>query len=68
MKRFKDFVKEDGMGAGAVASGPTNVTGVATSTDPASAIAVDNRDKKHRGPKNNPMLFTKPETRKPPKI
>ena len=26
MKRFKQFVKEDGMGAGAVSAGPTNVT------------------------------------------
>jgi hypothetical protein len=39
-------VKEDGMGAGAVSAGPTNVTGVATSTDPASATAVDLRKKK----------------------
>lgn len=27
MKTFKDFIKEDGMGAGAVASGPTNTVG-----------------------------------------
>lgn len=40
-------VKEDGMGAGAVGSaGPTNVTGVATSTDPASASAVNRKKKK----------------------
>jgi hypothetical protein len=34
------------MGGGAVAAGPTNVTGVATSTDPASATAVDMKKKK----------------------
>jgi len=39
-------VKEDGMGAGAVSAGPTNVTGVATSTDPASATAVNMKKKK----------------------
>lgn len=39
-------VKEDGMGAGAVSSGPTNVTGVATSTDPVSATAVNRKSKK----------------------
>ena len=44
-------VKEDGMGGGAIAAGPTNVTGVATSTDPASATAV-NRKKKR-----NPILM-----------
>jgi hypothetical protein len=68
MLTFKEFVREDGMGAGAVATGPTNTTGPQSGTDPASASAVDNRDKKHRGPKNNPILFTKPETRKPQKV
>jgi hypothetical protein len=34
------------MGGGAVSAGPTNVTGVATSTDPASATAVDMKKKK----------------------
>ena len=34
------------MGGGAVAAGPTNVTGVATSTDPASATAVNMKKKK----------------------
>ena len=71
MKSFKTFLEDGGGGAGggaAAVAGPTNVTGVATSTDPVSATAVDNRDKKHRGPKNNPMLFTKPATRKPPKM
>jgi len=34
------------MGGGSVAAGPTNVTGVATSTDPASATAVDMKKKK----------------------
>lgn len=32
-------VEEDGMGAGAVSAGPTNVTGVQSSTDPVSATA-----------------------------
>jgi hypothetical protein len=70
MKTFKSFINEDGGGAGggAVAAGPTVTTGIGTSTDPVSASAVDNRDKKHRGPKNNPMLFTKPAYRKPPKV
>ena len=27
MKTFKEFVREDGMGGGAVAAGPTNVVG-----------------------------------------
>jgi hypothetical protein len=27
MKSFKEYVSEDGMGAGAVAAGPTNTTG-----------------------------------------
>lgn len=54
-------VKEDGMGAGAVGSaGPTNVTGVQSSTDPASASAV-NRKKKR-----NPILMGM-ATRKAPK-
>ena len=34
------------MGGGAVAAGPTNVTGVATSTDPDSATAVNMKKKK----------------------
>lgn len=53
-------VKEDGMGAGAVAAGPTNVTGVATSTDPVSATAVNRKKKK------SPILIQM-ATRKAPK-
>jgi len=54
-------IKEDGIGGGgAVATGPTNVTGVATSTDPASATAV-NRKKKR-----SPILM-RMATRKAPK-
>jgi len=60
MKSFKEFIKEDGMGAGAVSAGPTNVTGVASSTDPASASAV-NRKKKR-----SPILMGM-ATRKAPK-
>lgn len=46
MKTFKDFIKEDGAMGGS--AGPTNVTGVATSTDPISATAVNR--KKRKGP------------------
>jgi hypothetical protein len=40
-----DSLKEDGMGGGAIggSAGPTNVTGVATSTDPISASAVNRK-------------------------
>jgi hypothetical protein len=58
--RTEETVSEDGMGGGAVAvPGPTNVTGVATSTDPISATAV-NRKKKI-----TPILLS--IRRKPPK-
>ena len=61
MKTFKEYLNEDGMGAGAVGSaGPTNVTGAQSSTDPASASAV-NRKKKR-----NPILMGM-ATRKAPK-
>ena len=60
MKSFKDYLKEDGMGAGAVAAGPTNVTGVSSSTDPASATAVNR--KKKRSP-----IMMRMATRKAPK-
>lgn len=36
MKRFKDYVKEDGIAV----AGPTNVTGPQSGTDPVSATAV----------------------------
>lgn len=44
----EDVVNEDGMGGGAIggSAGPTNVTGVATSTDPISATAVNRKKKK----------------------
>lgn len=58
MKSFKDYLKEDGMGAGA--AGPTNVTGVSSSTDPASATAVNR--KKKRSP-----IMMRMATRKAPK-
>jgi hypothetical protein len=62
MKTFKQYIQEDGgMGAGAVSAGPTNVTGVATSTDPVSASAV-NRKKK-----TNPIVLPMGR-RKPPKV
>ena len=43
--RTEETVSEDGVGAMGGSAGPTNVTGVATSTDPISATAV-NRKKK----------------------
>jgi hypothetical protein len=43
--RTEETVSEDGVGAIGGSAGPTNVTGVATSTDPISATAV-NRKKK----------------------
>ena len=61
MKTFKNFIKEDGMGAGAVSAGPTNVTGAASGTDPVSATAVDMKKKKR------PFVLPLGR-RKPPKI
>jgi hypothetical protein len=47
MKSFNQFILEDGMGAGAISvPGPTNVTGVKTSTDPISATAVSPKKQK----------------------
>ena len=46
MISFKQFIKEDGMGAGAVSAGPTNVTGPQSGTDPVSATAVNMKKKK----------------------
>lgn len=43
-----------GGGAATVAAGPTNVTGVATSTDPVSATAVNMKKKKRY-----PMVYRK---------
>ena len=56
MKSFKQFVKEDG--AAAVA-GPTNVTGVSSSTDPVSATAVNMKNKK------KPIVFSMMRRKKP---
>lgn len=60
MKTFREFINEDGMGAGAVSAGPTNVTGTATSTDPVSATAVNMKKKR------NPIVLPMGR-RKPPK-
>ena len=49
MKSFIQYIKEDGMGAGAVSGGskgPTNVTGPQSGTDPVSATAVNMKKKK----------------------
>lgn len=56
MKTFNQFVNEDG--AAAVA-GPTNVTGVSSSTDPVSATAVDMKKKK------KPVLVSMMRRKKP---
>jgi hypothetical protein len=56
MKKFKDFILE--MGAGAVGGGPTNVTGVNVSTDPATAGSVD-ADRKRRKRKLSNVIARK---------
>lgn len=55
-------VNEDGVGGGAIggSAGPTNVTGVATSTDPISATAVNRKKRK------SPVMLT--IRRKSPKV
>jgi len=60
MKSFKHFITE--MGAGAVgggSSGPTNVTGPQSGTDPVSATAVDMRKRKKRKSIIMPMIHRK---------
>ena len=54
----EETVNEDGMGGAVAVPGPTNVTGVATSTDPISATAVNRKRKR------NPILMS--IRRKPP--
>ena len=56
----EEVVNEDGEG-GAMSAGPTNVTGVATSTDPVSATAVNMKKKK------KPIVLSLAR-RKPPKF
>jgi hypothetical protein len=56
MKTFKEFINEDGMGAGAVAGGPTNVVGsgaIAGSGGKGGEPGVDLRKhkKKHHDPR-----------------
>ena len=55
-------IDEDGVGGGAMggSAGPTNVTGVATSTDPISATAVNRKKRK------SPVMLT--IRRKSPKV
>ena len=51
MKSFKEYLKEMGVGGGGVAAtGPTNVTGPQSGTDPVSATAVDMRKRKKKYP------------------
>ena len=54
MKSFKEFINEDGMGAGAVAGGPTNVVGsgaIAGSGGKGGEPGVDLKKKKR-----NPVI------------
>lgn len=49
MKTFKQFINEDGMGAGAVSAGPTNVVGtgnIAGSGGKGGEPGVDQKKKK----------------------
>jgi len=51
MKSFKQFINEDGMGAGAVAGGPTNVVGggaIAGSGGKGGEPGVDLRKRKKK--------------------
>jgi hypothetical protein len=65
MKSFKDFIKEDGVGAGAVGAGPTNTVGaVAGSGD--SRLPADQREP-GVGKKRKPVMMGIAK-RKPPKI
>jgi hypothetical protein len=50
MKTFKQYIQEDGMGAGAVAAGPTNVVGsgsIAGTGGKGGEPGVDRRKKKN---------------------
>ena len=58
MKTFKEFINEDGMGAGAVASGPTNVVGsgaIAGSGGKGGEPGVDLRKRKKKA--HNPVMM-----------
>ena len=58
MKTFKEFINEDGMGAGAVASGPTNVVGsgaIAGSGGKGGEPGVDLRNRKKKA--HNPVMM-----------
>jgi hypothetical protein len=53
MKTFKQYVQEDGMGAGAVSAGPTNVVGggaIAGTGGKGGEPGVDLRKKKAHNP------------------
>jgi len=71
MKRFKDFVKEDGMGAGAVSSGPTNTTGggqvAGMGQPPGSKSGEPGVYLKKKKKAHNPLMMGM-GSRKPPKI
>lgn len=66
MKSFREFINEDGMGAGAVASaGPTNTVGsIAGSGD--SRLPADQREPGVSKKRKSPVMMG--FRRKPPKI
>ena len=58
MKSFKQFVKEDGMGGGAIAAGPTNVVGsgaIAGSGGKGGEPGVNRKRKKAYNPVMGPI-------------
>ena len=66
MKTFKEFIKEDGMGAGAVSAGPTNTVGsgaIAGSGGKGGEPGVYLKKKK-----SSPVLPMGIERRKAPKM
>ena len=65
MKSFKEFINEDGMGAGAVASSPTNtVAGVASTGD--SRLPANQREPGVSKKRKSPVMMG--FRRKPPKV
>ena len=65
MKTFKEFVREDGMGGGAVAAGPTNVVGGGAIAGTGGKGGEPGVDLKKR--RKSPIML-KMGRRKPPKM
>ena len=65
MKTFKEFVKEDGMGGGAVAAAPTNVVGGGAVAGTGGKGGEPGVDLKKR--RKSPIML-KMGRRKPPKM